>query len=217
MNYRKYITIFAFIIIVGLVIYASAELQGRIIGSVNYLGGYFQNHVFLGGLILFGLSVVSVLISPFSSVPLLPSAILAWGSFLTFSILFPAWVTGGILAYFIGSLTQEKILRHFFSFEKIEYYKKLISPRSQFLLVLIFQAVTPSEISSYTLGIIHYDFKKYLLIIALTDSLYALVIVYAASVLVSGKILLFAGIILIGAIIFYYTYRVFNNKIKNRK
>jgi uncharacterized membrane protein YdjX (TVP38/TMEM64 family) len=213
MNYKKYITIFAFTVIVGLIVYASAELQGHIMNSVSYLGDYFRNHVFLGGLIFFGISIISVLISPFSSVPLIPSAILAWGSFLTFSLLFPAWVIGGILAYFIGSLSQEKILRHLFSLEKIEYYKQLISPRSQFLLVFIFQAVTPSEISSYTLGIIHYDFKKYFIIIALTDFLYALSIVYAASLLVSGKILIFAIILLVGGSLLYFIYREFNKRL----
>jgi uncharacterized membrane protein YdjX (TVP38/TMEM64 family) len=216
MNYRKYITILAFIVIICLIIYASAELQGRIISSVNYLGGYFREHIVLGGLIFFGISVVSVLVSPFSSVPLIPSAIMAWGSFLTFSLLFPAWIAGGILAYFVGSLTQEKILKHFISFEKVEYYKKRISPRSQFLLVFIFQAVTPSEISSYTLGIIRYDFKKYLAIIALTDLLYALSIVYATAALISGKILLFIVVAVIATIVFYVLYREFNKKLKEK-
>jgi uncharacterized membrane protein YdjX (TVP38/TMEM64 family) len=213
MGYKKIITLVAFVILIGLVVYASSELQNHILNSVNYLGGYFRNHLFLGGLIFFAISVVSVLISPFSSVPLIPSAIMAWGSFLTLSLLFPAWVVGGILAYFIGSLTQEKILKRFISFEKVEYYKKRISPRSQFLLVFIFQTVTPSEISSYTLGIIRYDFEKYLAVIVLSDLLFAFFIVYATSALISGKIFLFAGVILLGSVVFYLVYREFQKKI----
>lgn len=216
MNYRKYLTILAFAIIIGLVIYASAELQGNIINSVNYLGGYFRDHVVLGGLIFFGISMVSVLISPFSSIPLVPSAIMAWGSLATFFLMFPAWIIGGILAYYVGLLSGKKIIKRFISFEKVEYYRACISTRSQFWLVFLFRLAIPSEVAGYTLGIIHYDFWKYLLITIFTELPFALVVIYSGSILIKGKILIFAAVAGIAAIIFYVLYREFNKKLKNR-
>ncbi len=182
--------------------------------SVNYLGSYFGNYPFLGGLVFFGVSVVAVLISPFSSVPLVPSAIMAWGSLTTFFLMLPAWIIGGLLAYYVGSLSREKIIRHFISFEKVDYYKKRISPRSQFWLVLLFRLAIPSEVASYTLGIIRYDFWKYFLITILTELPFALFVIYSGSILVKGEILIFAAIAGVAVIVFYILYHEFNKKLK---
>lgn len=216
MNPNKSITLLAFIVLIGLVIYASAELQGNIVNSVNYLGSYFGNHPFLGGLIFFGISIVAVLVSPFSSVPLVPSAIMAWGSLVTFFLMLPAWIIGGLLAYYAGSLSREKIIRHYISFVKIDYYKNRISPHSQFWLVLLFRLAIPSEVAGYTLGIVRYDFWKYFLITIITELPLALVVVYSGTILIKGKILLFAVVAGVAIIVFYVLYWEFNKKLKEK-
>jgi uncharacterized membrane protein YdjX (TVP38/TMEM64 family) len=217
MTNKKILVLLAFTVIIALIIYASASLQNTVINSVNSLGDYFRENRILGGLIFFGISVIAVLISPFSSLPLIPSAVLAWGSFLTFFLLFIGWIIGGIATYLAGSYSRDKIIKHFFSLEKIEYYKKRISARSQFWLVFLFRLAIPSEIAGYTLGIIRYQFGKYLLATFLAELPFALFVVYSSSILLSGRLMFFAGIVLVGLIIFYYIYREFNKRIKSNK
>lgn len=206
----KFFVILAVLFFIALVLFFSTVLQDVLFDSMDFLGGYLKENKVLGIILFFIFSAVSVLLSPFTSVPFAPSAIMAWGNFLTFLILFLGWVTGGIFAYLIGSFSREKIIRRFISFEKMERYKKRISPRTQFWLVLLFRLAIPSEIAGYTLGIIRYQFKKYLLATFLAELPFAFFVIYSSSVFLSGKFLLFAGILLAGAAVFFLLYRAFN-------
>lgn len=217
MKSKTIITILAFAVIIGLVIYASAAGQQMLLSSVNSLGIYFEEHQIAGGFIFFAISILAVLISPFSSVPLVPSAVLAWGNWLTLILLLPAWIVGGILAYYLGSYSREKIIRHFISFEKVEHYRKSISFRTQFWLVLLFRLAVPSEVAGYTLGIVRYEFKKYLLATFLAELPVALLVVYSSSVLLQGKVTMFVAVIIAAAAILYLAYFLFQKKIKGRK
>lgn len=211
---RKIFAVLVVLFFIALVLLSSSFLQDALFDSIDFLGKYFKENKILGMIIFFLFSATSVLLSPFTSVPFAPSAIMAWGNFLTFLILFLGWVTGGVFAYFIGSFSREKIIRRFISFEKMEHYKERISPRTQFWLVLFFRLAIPSEIAGYTLGIVRYEFKKYLLATFLAELPFAFFVIYSSSVLLSGEILLFAGILLAGATIFFLLYRAFHKKIK---
>ncbi len=206
----------AFVVIIGLIFYASVSAQNALISSVVSIGDYFRENKVWGGFVFIIISTVAVLISPFSSVPLIPSAIMAWGSELTFLLLLPGWIIGGIFAYFIGSFSREKIIKRFVSFKKVEYYKERISARSQFWLVFLFRLTVPSEIASYTLGIIRYHFWKYFLATILTEIPFALFVVYSGSVLLSGKILYFGAVVLAGAAALYFLYRKVQRKIEKQ-
>lgn len=217
MKSKTIITLLAFAVIIGLVIYASAAVQKMLLSSVNSLGIYFEEHEVTGGFIFFIISVMAVLISPFSSVPFAPSAVLAWGNWPTLALLLPAWLVGGIFAYLLGSYSREKVIRYFISFEKVEYYKKSISSRTQFWLVFLFRLAVPSEVAGYTLGIVRYEFKKYLLATFLAELPVALLVVYSSSVLLQGKVMAFGAVIIAAAAILYLAYFLFQKKIKGQK
>lgn len=217
MNRKTILQVAAFAIIIGLMIYGSQVIQQKIIGSVDMLGLYLQQHVILGMLIFFSVSVVAVLLSPFSSVPLVPSAIMAWGNFSTFWLLYLGWIIGGIIAYFIGSFFSEKIIKRFIPLEKVDYYKERISVNSQFWLVLLFRLAIPSEAASYTLGIIRYHFWKYLAVTILTEIIFALFVVYSSAILLSGKILYFSAVIIAGGTTLYFLYRYVQRRIKKQQ
>ncbi len=214
MNAKK-ITLFLFALIVIILVAAfSYYFQNIILDSVENLGGYFEKNKVFGVILFLGISSFSVLLSPLTSVPLVPSAILVWGKFPTFLLLIAGWTVGGILAYFIGSYSREKILKHFTSFRKIEYYKKTMSLHSQFITVLFFRLAIPSEIAGYTLGIIRYNFSKYLLATFLAELPFAFFVIYSSSALIRREIFLFAGLVALGGTIFYFFYRFFQKKIR---
>lgn len=217
MKRKTILQIAAFVVIIGLMFCASTSAQNALVNSATSIGDYFRENRVWGGFIFVAISAVSVLLSPFSSVPLAPSAIMAWGNQTTFGLLFLGWIIGGIFAYFIGSFSREKIIKRFVSFKKVEYYKERISARSQFWLVFLFRLTVPSEIASYTLGIIRYHFWKYLLATILTEVPFALFVVYSGSVLLSGKILYFGAVMLAGAAALYFLYRKVQRKIEKQK
>lgn len=216
MSDRKNI-LFLFALIIILIIFFSYYFQDFILTSIENLSDYFQKNKFFGMFLFIGISSLSILLSPFTSVPLVPSAILAWGNFLTFLLLIVGWTIGSVFAYYIGSYSRKKIIKHFTSFNKIEYYKKTMSSHSQFWLVLFFRLAIPSEIASYTLGIIRYDFVKYLIITLFAELPFAFFVVYSSSALVNKKILIFISIVILGGSCFYLLYRAFRKKINNGK
>lgn len=207
----------AFAIIFGLMFYASSSAQNALVKYAGSIGDYFRENRILGGFIFTFVSAAAVLLSPFSSVPLVPSAIMAWGNFLTFWFLYLGWIIGGIVAYFVGSFFRERIIKRFITLEKVEYYKERISANSQFWLVLLFRLAIPSEAASYTLGIIRYHFWKYLIITILTEIVFALFVVYSGAILLSGKILYFGAVLLAGGAAVYFLYRYVQHRLKKQK
>ncbi|OGI23416.1 MAG: hypothetical protein A3E91_03615 [Candidatus Moranbacteria bacterium RIFCSPHIGHO2_12_FULL_40_10] len=158
-------------------------------------------------------STLAVIISPFSSLPLVPSAIMVWGNFVTFIFLVAGWFLGAWLGYLLGGWAGRKILKRWWNFEKVEYYKRKISPRAQFWLVFLFRLAIPSEVTGITLGIIRYHPGKYLLITFLTELPFAFAAVYLGGTLAEGNFLAFAVmIILVTALIALASY-FFHKKI----
>lgn len=217
MKKKTILQLAAFTIIVGLMFYASSSAQNALVKYADSIGVYFRENAILGGIIFVGVSALAVLFSPFSSVPLVPSAIMAWGNFSTFWLLYLGWIIGGMAAYFIGSFFSERIIRRFIPLEKVEYYKERISANSQFWLVLLFRLAIPSEAASYTLGIIRYHFWKYLIITILTEIIFALFVVYSSAILLSGKILYFIAVLIAGGLTLYFLYRYVQRRIKKQE
>jgi uncharacterized membrane protein YdjX (TVP38/TMEM64 family) len=216
MNTRRIIALVIFAVIISAVIYVASMAQSVALGSIDTIGAYLEAHRILGIFIFFGISVLAVLVSPLSSVPIVPSATLAWGGLITLGLLVPAWMVGAVFAYYIGAYSREKIIRRFVSFEKVEYYKKRISPRTQFWLVLLFRIAVPSELAGYTLGIVRYDFKKYLLATFLVELPVALVVIYSSSFLLSGRLLIFSEIIIGAILVFYIAYLILKKQIEKK-
>lgn len=195
------------------VIWSSSSLQEIILRYSGLITVFFQEHESLGIFIFLSVSVVSVVISPFSSLPLIPSVIMVWGNLVTFTILVAGWFFGAWLGYLLGGWAGRKVLRHWWDFEKVEYYKEKISPRAQFWLVFLFRLAIPSEITGITLGIIRYQLGKYLLITFLTELPFAFAAVYLGRTLAKGDFLAFAAmIILVTALIALASY-FFHKKI----
>lgn len=214
MTGREMKIFFLILVAITLVLCFSTYLQDIFLQYASFLGAYFSQNAAAGSALFVAVSAVSVLLSPFSSVPLVPSAISAWGSLSAFLMLLAGWIIGGIFAYYVGSFSREKIFLRFFSLEKVEYYKARISPRSQFFLVLLFRLAIPSEVAGYTLGVIRYNFPKYLLATIIAELPFAFFVVYSSSVILVGGFSLFAALIVSGVIIFFLLYKYFQQKIK---
>ncbi|MFA4817174.1 MAG: VTT domain-containing protein [Parcubacteria group bacterium] len=216
MKRKTTLRVAAFAVILGLMFYASSEAQSALVKYADSIGAYFRANAILGGIIFIAVSALAVLLSPFSSVPLVPSAIMAWGNFTAFWLLYLGWIIGGVIAYFVGSFFSEKIIKRFIPLEKVDYYRERISANSQFWLVFLFRLAIPSEAASYTLGIIRYDFWKYFAVTILTEIVFALFVVYSSAILLSGKILYFSAVILAGGAVLYFLYRYVQRRIKKQ-
>lgn len=201
------------ILIVAAFLFVVSVLERQFLRYIGPISSFLMAHDVLGIVLFILISVLLVLISPFSNWPLVPPAVAVWGSFMTFLMLLAGWFLGSLLAYTLGRYFGEKFFRRHYSFKKIDYYKKKISLGTQFGLVVLFRFAIPSEIASYTLGIIGYEVKRYLLATLLVEIPFAFAAIYLSYTLVTGNFYVYVIIVLaIVALIALASYE-FNKKL----
>lgn len=207
----EYIFFIAIAFFIAFLFFVSSPLQDALLDIVVFFGGYVADHPVLGALIFVGLAAASAFLSPFSSAPLVPVAVLIWGNAFTASLLFAGWMIGDVIAYVIGAYAGEPVMRRLVAKEKLEYYRSRIPPRAEFPLILLFRYAVPSEVGGYVLGAVRAHFWKYFIATFLAELPFALMTVYASDALVRQEPLLFAAwavsILAIVAVMFYFFHR----------
>ena len=71
--------------------------------------------------------------------------------------------------------------------EKLAGWQSQLTQRSRFIHILLFQAVLPSEIPGYVLGILRYRFSLYLTALAITELPYVIGVIYLGESFLSGE------------------------------
>lgn len=207
----EYIFFIAIAFFIAFLFFVSSPLQDALFDLVTYFGGYVADHPVLGMLIFMALAAASAFLSPFSSAPLVPIAVLIWGNELTSVLLFSGWMIGDMIAYVIGAYAGKPVMRYLIREEKVEYYRARIPARAEFPLITLFRFAVPSEIGGYVLGAIRARFWKYFIATFLAELPFALMTVYAGDALVSREPVLFAAwavsIIGIVVVMFYLFHR----------
>ncbi len=203
------------IIIIAVIFWSSVEFQKIFTNSILFTAQYLERYYFLGIFVFLMLSVISAILSPFSSVPLIPIVITVWGNVLTMFILMLGWVLGSIVSYFLGSFTGYSLLKKIFSTKKVEQYKQLLFPRINFLTVILFRVAVPTEIAGYLLGTIKYNFLKYIFATTIVEALFAVIVVYSGEAFMNankGRFIFFIFLIIFLTSISLYFFE--KNKMK---
>jgi uncharacterized membrane protein YdjX (TVP38/TMEM64 family) len=90
--------------------------------------------------------------------------------------------------------------------ETIASWQTSVSEHLRFFQVFLFQAVVPSEIPGYLLGILRYRFPLYLLALGITEIPYAIATVYLGESFLKGHgtiiILVGIGLLILAAFLF---------------
>lgn len=214
---KKNIIIFVLAIGLTLIFWSSVLLQDYFQEAAVFLQNYGQTYPYLSILIFIGLSVLSAMFISFSSIWLVPAAVVLWSNPLTVLFLLSSWLIGAFFSYLIGRYGGYPIIRKFVSAKRVSYYEHLISERLGFWIIFLFRLTLPSEIPGYILGIARYPFAKYFLITFLAELPYAIYTVYAIDSIINKKPGIFAitaAIWFIAVWLFAYLYY---KKIKNRE
>ena len=168
----------------------------------------------IGALVFVFFSAVSVLLSLFSSAPMVPLANISFGNLSTIVLLLTGWILGDAAAYFIGSSAGYPILSRFMSSQKLEQYKNRIPENVQFWFVLVFRLAIPAEITGYTLGVIRYPFAKYILASFISEIPFALLLVYSSQALIDKKLISFISLVSLAILLLSLTFIIFKNNLK---
>lgn len=210
---EQYLIIFSLIAFLALIFWSSYTFQEYFFNAMRFLEKYINNYPAFGLIIFIGLAAVSAVISPFTSVPLIPAAIIVFGKFLAFFSIWFGWILGGCLSYLLGLYAARPLAIRLFTDEKIDKYQKRFSQKANFWLVLLFRSSVPAEIPGPVLGALKYSPLKFTLATAIAELPYAIAVVYASNSLLMGQklgFLLWVGSIFAAMAIMYF---IFHRKI----
>lgn len=210
---QRYVYVILIAALLVLFFWYSARVQGDFYLIVEFLKRQAEANPLAAVVFFVGLGAASATLSPLSSIPLVPPAILIWGQGITFALLLLGWLLGGVITYLIGSYGVNPVIRKFIDVDgKMAYYESRIPRRAAFWLVLLFRLALPAEIPGYVLGGLRYDFPKYITATFLSELVFAVGAIYGGQAVIDKQpyILGFTAVLLTAVfmIAFYFFSRI---------
>jgi uncharacterized membrane protein YdjX (TVP38/TMEM64 family) len=201
---RHLLTIGLLIVVAGLVA-ASDTLHNRTEEIIYWTEGLISQAPVLGMFVFILLAMLSAMVAFFSSALLAPIAVYTWGKTACFVLLWSGWFLGGIVSFCIGRFLGRSAVSTIIGADKVASWEGQINERAKFRHILMFQAIVPSEIPGYVLGILRYRFLLYAAALALTELPYAVATVYLGESFLNAEstvfIMLGVGTILLGTLL----------------
>lgn len=177
-NLRRRFLVVGMLIIVAGLIAASDTLHDKTEAIIVWTEGMISQAPLLGMLAFLLLAMLSAMVAFFSSAVLAPVAIYAWGKAGCLALLWCGWFLGGVVSYCIGRFFGRSVVSMIIGEDTIANWESQVSERTRFIHILFFQAVVPSEIPGYVLGMLRYRFLLYLTALGITELPYAVATVY---------------------------------------
>lgn len=132
-------------------LFAAALLLARLYATP--ILGALQAHPRLAILVFIATSVVAVLLPLLTNLPLVPIAVLAWGSAWTAWLLLAGWVLGAVIAFMLARHGRAFILRHFPAVARHADIDRLIHPQHRLASLIVLRMTFPVDLLSYALGL----------------------------------------------------------------
>lgn len=112
-----------------------------------------RSHPLVGAAIYIALLATSVVLLPFSSLPLLPLAARIFGVWLTALLSIVGWWIGCLIAFQIARLGR-KYLEKITSLEAVDRLERKIPPDIGFAGIVILRMILPVDVTSFALGLL---------------------------------------------------------------
>ena len=186
-NLQRHLVNIGLLIFLAGLIAASDTLHGRTEAIVVWTENLISQAPLLGMLAFLLLAMLSAMVAFFSSALLAPVAIYAWGKAGCFALLWCGWFLGGVASYCVGRYLGRSVAATIVGSDKITAWEDQVSERTRFIHILFFQAVVPSEIPGYVLGVLRYRLALYLAALGITELPYAVATVYLGHSFLKGE------------------------------
>lgn len=190
-NLQRHLLIVGALIVGAGLVAASDTLHDRTGQIILWTESMISQAPLLGMLIFVLLAMLSAMVAFFSSALLAPVAVYAWGQTACLALLWCGWFLGGIASFCIGRYLGRTVVSRIIGEEKIANWESQVGQRTRFIHILFFQAVVPSEIPGYVLGILRYRFPLYLAALGITEIPYAIATVYLGESFLEGRSMVF--------------------------
>jgi len=149
------------------------------------------------------IEVASVVIVPITSFPLLPIAVVLWGSFVAAILNVIGWMIGAAIAFWLARKYGRPFVSKFIKKKNLIHLEKLVPEKNIFWSIVILRVSIPIDILSYTLGLFtNIPMNVYLVATFLGLIPFAFIFAYAVTLSVWHQV----GALLVSAALIYYGY-----------
>ncbi len=159
--------------------------------NLEFIKG-FIGHSIIGVIIYILIEIISIVVAPITTLPLITLASNLWGVIPAGIISVFAWTTGAWIAFWIGRKYGAQIVKKFISLEDVHKIEKKIPKEHLFWTVVLLRLISPMDILSYAIGIFtKMKTRDYLLATIIGITPLAFIFAYLGSVSVEYQIMLF--------------------------
>lgn len=183
---QRHIVVVGLLITVAGLIAASDTLHDKVDALIAWSQGVIAISPHLGMAVFVLIAMLSAMLAFFSSAVFVPVAVYTWGAGVTLILLWVGWLLGGVVSFCIGRFLGRRVAAILIGEEKIAGWQSQLTQRSRFIHILLFQAMVPSEIPGYVLGILRYRFSLYLTALAITELPYVIGVIYLGESFLKG-------------------------------
>lgn len=109
----------------------------------------------LAGMLLYVfVFILSIVLVPISSMPLIPLASKLWGVAITTTLSTIGWTSGAMIAFYLARKFGRPFVSRIVKTERIEKIEKMMPEKNIFLTIFFIRTVMPFDGLSYALGLI---------------------------------------------------------------
>lgn len=106
------------------------------------------------GMALYGLiAFCAIVVAPISSLPLVPIAAAAWGSFTTVLVTMVAWTAGSIVAFLLARTYGRRVIGKVVDIGSMRKLENMLGVERIFVSTILLRMIVPVDILSYALGL----------------------------------------------------------------
>lgn len=99
------------------------------------------------------LEISSIVVLPLTTLPLLPVAVVLWGSLVAGALSVFGWMIGGFLAFKIARKYGKPFVAKIMDIKQIERLEKVIPQEHVFWVIVVLRMSLPVDVLSYALGL----------------------------------------------------------------
>jgi uncharacterized membrane protein YdjX (TVP38/TMEM64 family) len=164
--------------------------------DVSRLEAWIGEHSVLGAIVYFVFVAASVVLLPFSSLPLLPLAAHSYGVVLTALLSAAGWWAGCLLAFQIARFGR-RYLERITSLQAVDRLEEKVPEDIGFGGIVVLRMILPVDVVSFALGLLRrLRFRTYAVASLVGILPFAFVWSYAGGELDAGRYLTFAFVVL---------------------
>jgi uncharacterized membrane protein YdjX (TVP38/TMEM64 family) len=112
-----------------------------------------SDHGVLGLAIFFATTALAVVFPVFTNLPLVPLAVLLWGSWWTALVMFLGWIAGSTLSFALARRFKPAVAKAFPAVARYTDIDRLILPSRPVLSLVLLRMTFPVDMLSYVLGL----------------------------------------------------------------